>query len=552
MADTPAHGIGTRTLRGMFWTYGSFASVRLASLLTTAVLARLLVPKDFGLIALAMTFMAFLDMLQGLGVGDALVVADPELLEQEAETAFAVSSTVGLGLWLLSAAVGPLAASLFHQPRLVEIMPVLGSTFFLYGLGSTHYSLALTRIEFRSRTAAELVDAVVRGAAGVALALAGLGVWSLIIGYVAGSAAWTVVLWWLVGWRPRLRPQRRHLRRLLTFGGALTGVGLMAAFLAQFDNAVVGRVLGATQLGFYSIANRLPYLFIISLAAATGQVLYPAFASLQGDDLRRAFLTALRYTAVIALPLTAVLITLAEPVTVAVFGPRWRPAVAATQVLCLWALMSPISMVCGNAIKSRGRATLLLALAIPQAIALVVGSILLVHQGIVAVAWVQAVIAVVAQVVTLAIACRMLSLTMGGVLRAIGPPLLASAVVAAALFAINRAITAPVLALGVGGVAGALLYLGLVRLLMPDLLPHLRSMAFPRSAPAPAPSGNGFEGRLQGRRRAVGAAVAADDRAIVEGGFATVPEEEGAEGGVEGGGLGGHPGVEILQPEEEQ
>src|ERR1700733_13992448 len=126
MARDSAQGLGTRTLKGMLWSYGSFIGVRFASLITTAILARLLAPRDFGLIALALTFMAFLDMLQGLGVSQALVISKPEDVEDEAETAFAVSSLVGLGLWLLSAALGPAAAALFHQPRLVEIMPALG------------------------------------------------------------------------------------------------------------------------------------------------------------------------------------------------------------------------------------------------------------------------------------------------------------------------------------------------------------------------------------------------------------------------------------------
>jgi O-antigen/teichoic acid export membrane protein len=492
MGTDNGHSIGTRTLRGMLWSYGSFTGVRLASLVTTAILARLLVPKDFGLIALAMTFMAFLDMLQGLGVGEALVVVDEQELEAQAETAFVISTASGVLLWLVAAGLGPVAASFFHQSRLGAVLPALGLTFFFYGLGSTHYALAMKRIDFRSRTAAELADAIVRGGVGITLALAGAGVWSLVAGYVAGTAAMTVVVWRMVSWRPRFRPRRAHVRRLLGFGGSLTGVGIMGAFLSQFDNGVIGRVLGATQLGFYSIANRLPYLFVISLAAATGQVLFPAFAALKGAEMRRGFLLSLRFTAAVALPLAATLIVLAEPLTLAVFGPRWRPAVPATQVMCLWAVMSPISMVCGNALKARGRAFLLFLLAIPQAVALVIGSLLLVHQGIIAVAWVQAGIAIVAQVVTLRIASRLIGLTLRPVLIAIAPALLASAVLAAVLLVIAHEITDPWLAIVVGGVIGGALYVGLMHRLMPDLLGRLRDMAFPRktSDQAPPPPGD--------------------------------------------------------------
>ena len=115
--------------------------------------------------------------------------------------------------------------------------------------------------------------------------------------------------------------------------------------------------------------------------------------------------------------MTAFLIVLADPITTTVFGDRWHGAVAAAQVLCLWAVMSPISMVCGNAFMSRGRANLLFMLAVPQAIALVVGSLIAAPSGIVAVSWVQAGIAITAQVVTLAIAKRMFDLSLASLLE---------------------------------------------------------------------------------------------------------------------------------------
>jgi len=482
------HRLGTRTLRGMFWSYGSYIGTRGSSLLATAVLTRILAPGDFGLVALAGTFMTFLDMLQGLGVGNALVVVKAEAVETQAETAFVVSATVGLVLTVITAAISPAAVAVFHQPRLYTVMPALGLTFFFYGLGSTHYAIATKRMDFRSRTYAELVDAFFRGGVGVALALTGAGVWALVVGYSAGNIAMAIALWKLVPWRPKFRPQRRHLRQLLAFGGATTAVGIMAAFLAEFDNLVVGRVLGVTALGYYSIATKLPYLFIISLASVAGEVLFPAFATLKSDDMPRAVLTALRYTAMVALPLTAVLAVLAQPITLAVFGPQWQPAVGAAQVLCLWALMSPISMVCGNALKSRGRADILLYLAIPQAIAIVVGSLVLVRHGIAAISWVQAAIAVVAQLFTITITMRIIRLRTREVVISLGPPLVASAALALVLFGVSAAISAPWSAVIAGGAVALPVYAGVLQLASPTLLPRLRAMAFPTRASAEARS----------------------------------------------------------------
>jgi len=466
----------------MVWAYGSYFTGRALVLVSTAILARLISPKDFGLVALALTFMAFLDMLQGLGVGEALVIEDEEEVEETAETVFLISVAVGFVLMVLTAAIGPLAADFFDQPRLVGIMPVLGVNFLLLGLGSTHYALAQKRIDFRSRTVAEVCDVVARGGTGIVLALTGAGVWSLVIGYLAGTLALTVALWLLVPWRPRFRPQRAHVRRLLSFGGALTGVGFMAAILAQFDNIVIGKQLGAEQLGFYSIATRLPYLLIVNLAVVAGQVLFPAFATLDGEDMRRGFLTSLRYAVMVALPLTAVLGILAEPLVIGLFGDQWEGSVVAAQVLALWALMSPIGIVCGTAFKSRGRADLQLKLAIPQAIVLIVGSLLLVNEGIVALAWVQAGIAISATIVSIWIAQRLLGVTTRRVLGAIAPPIAASAGLAVALLIVSELVSSPWPTILVGLGVGAVVYVGLLALVARDTLRHLHAVAFPKPA----------------------------------------------------------------------
>jgi O-antigen/teichoic acid export membrane protein len=469
--------LGSSTLRGMFWSYGSYVGGRLLSLIATAILARLISPSSFGLVALALTFMAFLDLIQGLGVAEAIVIADEDESDEQTETAFALNVGLGLLLAIVTAALGPAAASFFHQPQLVQIMPVLGLNFLLSGVGNTHAALALKRIDFRSRTAAELAEVLIRGVIGVALALAGAGVWSLVIGYVVGTAAWTVTLWICIPWRPHFKPRRRHVGRLVRFGGSLTGVAVLGAFLSQFDNLVVGRVLGAAALGFYTMATRLPYLLIVNLAVVAGRVLFPAFATLgDRDEMGRAYLSAIEYTVMVTLPLTVFMIILAEPLMVGLFGPKWLPAVASAQVLCLWALMSPLDQVSGNAFKSRGRPDIQLKIAIPRAILLVIGSLVFVHDGIVAVSWVQAGIALVTQFVPMLIAQRMFGLSFGALVRVLRPSLFASAALAAVLLLIHGGISGPWPQIIVGGVAGAVVYLGLIVVLAPAVLRRLLTM----------------------------------------------------------------------------
>ena len=366
VAADSRESIASRTLRGAAWAYGSYVGGRVLVLASTALLARLLAPAEFGLVALALIFIALLETVADLGLSQSLVIVRDDVLEH-ADTVFTASVLVGTGLACATAAIAPLAALFFHEPQLVGLLPVLGANFLLRSLGTTHYALAQRRSEFRSRTAAELADVAVRGLVGIALALSGLGAWSLVLGYLAGTAALTLVLWVRVPWRPSLRLRRDHLRTLWRFGGALTGLDVVAAVIANVDYVFVGRVLGPASLGLYSLGFRIPELLILNLSVVAGQVLFPAFATLDRDALRRAYLTSLRYTLMVALPAAAGLAVLAEPLTLALFGDAWHGAISATQVLTLYALGVAIGMPAGSAYKALGRVKVLLLLAIPRA-----------------------------------------------------------------------------------------------------------------------------------------------------------------------------------------
>jgi len=157
--------LSIRTLRGTAWAYGSYVGGQALVLVSTAILARLLSPGEFGLVALAIVFVTLLDTVSDLGLSPALVISTEAELRERADTVFGF--TVGLGAILsaLTAAAAPLAAGFFDRPDLAPLLAVLGLNFLLRALGATHYALAQKRIDFRSRTAAELTGvAAPRGA----------------------------------------------------------------------------------------------------------------------------------------------------------------------------------------------------------------------------------------------------------------------------------------------------------------------------------------------------------------------------------------------------
>ncbi len=478
MSAENGRSIGGRTLRGMFWAYGSYVGGRMLVLVSTAILARLLTPADFGLVALALTFMVFLDTVRDLGLGQALIVGKPEELEARAQTVFSWSIVIGATLSALTAAAAPLVAGFFHQgSELTALIAVLGLNFFLRSLGATHYSLARKELDYRARTFAEVADVVTRGITGIALALAGFGAWSLVIAYLVGTTSMVVTVWRMVPWRPKLRFSRTHLRDLLSFGGTLTAVDVGSAFAHEMDYLFVGRVLGPASLGLYTIGFRLPELLIVNLAIVAGNVLFPAYALLDKARMKEAFLVSLRSTALIVFPMAVGLGVMARPVILALFGPQWHDSIEVMQVLVVYAVVVTLNIPGGTVLKATGRAWILLVLTIPYITLLFTALMIFADEGIVAVALCMAGMQASFLLLTWGAATRRLGVGPWRAIAALWVPTVAAAGMGAALYPIEQAISSPWLALVAGTVVGAGVYGGLVWLLARDVVLGLRDTA---------------------------------------------------------------------------
>ena len=471
MASSPERSLGTRTIHGMLWAYGSYVGGRSVVLVSTAILARLLTPADFGLVALALVFMSFMETLQDLGLTQALIVSSPAEEPARAQTTFMWTVAIGAALAIAVSALAPLVAQFFGHASLRAIIPVLALSFFVESLGATHESLARKRLDYRVRTVAEGADVLTRGTTGVVLALAGFGAWSLVLGYLVGTIARTATLWTLVSFRPRLRFSREHLGSLARFGGVLTLVDLGAAVGQNLDYLFVGRVLGAASLGLYTIGFRLPELFIMNVAVVAANVLFPAFSALEKDRRERGFLLSLRYLGAIVFPIGFGLILVAHPFVLIVFGAKWYSSIAVTQVLSVYAMFTTLNIPAGSIYKVSGRAWILLCVIVPYLIVLFLSLLLFADRGILAVAICLTVCQGIVAVISVAIAGKILAVPyrrIGGVMAA---PFGAALGMAVVVLPIVELVESPWPALVAGAATGVAVYTRLLWWLAPDI-PH--------------------------------------------------------------------------------
>lgn len=469
-----------KAIRGVPWTMLSYATNRVVSVATTIVLARLLVPADFGLFALATLGTGFISVFSGLGLGTALVVRQ-DLDRRGQGTVLSLLLIAGVLFAAVLAALAPPLARFFGEPRLTAILLAICAMLSISGLNWFYDSLLARELAFRRRFLAQLARVAAFSAAALALAVAGAGVWALVGAYVAGHLASTVAQLALAPYRVAPAWDRAQVRGLLRAGsGFVLQDG--AAFLEQnVDYVIVGRALPAAQLGFYSMAYRQAELPYYAIADPIARVTLPTFARMRhlGEEVVPSFLSGLRMVALASLPLGVVLSAAAGPFVHALFGPRWPPMIGPLAVLGVWAVVRPLEVTIGTLLNALGHATfvgrLSLALLVPQAAGIAIAAT---TAGITAVAWVMLAHVTVALALVALMVQRVTGTSALAQWRALQPLVAAAAASWLATRALSDAMAgaAPAAALAAAVAAAFAVYLAAVRLLAPDTLRRARSL----------------------------------------------------------------------------
>lgn len=352
--------LGQRAVRGVAWAYGVFFAGRLFTLVTTAVLARLLLPDEFGLLGYALILLSLIDATQDFGINDALIY-NTEREDDTANTAFWMNVGVGVGqyalIWLLAPLALQLPASGTSNPIIVDVLRVFGLVFLINALGSTHDGLMQKHLAFRDRYLPEFFSAVIKGVASIVLALILQNVWALVWGHIIGALVRAAAKWSLMPFRPQFAFSTKRARFLWGFGASLVVINVMTVVLDQADQAATSLFIGVTQLGFFTIAVKIPEMVIANFSLVLTRVLFPVFTKLKDDtaQLTDAFLMTTQFTALVTIPAGLGIAAVAPELVLSVFGGQWVPAVGLVQALALLSMATTLPWSAGDALKAVGR-----------------------------------------------------------------------------------------------------------------------------------------------------------------------------------------------------
>ncbi len=298
---------------------------RLASPLIYLILARLLTPADFGVVATAMIALNFSQMFWDAGLGRTLVQTE-EAQENAANVVFWVNAVMGLALYAILFLVAPQIADFFHSPASMPVLRVLGLQVVISSLSAVPNSLLAREMNFRRLFWIKLATAFIPAGFSIPLAYWGYGVWALVAGYLASSLLNCGLLWWTSPWRPSWQFDAPLARRLSRFGIWIVGENLAAWFFGWGDNLFVGRFIGVDALGVYSVAWNITTMIFGLALNPIFPVLYPTFSRLQGDleSMKSAFHKVNRIVISLALPLGTGLLLVGPLLASVLFGDQWH------------------------------------------------------------------------------------------------------------------------------------------------------------------------------------------------------------------------------------
>ncbi len=465
--------IGARTREASVWVFAEEVYLWVIGFGGRIFLARLLSPREFGIVALVLLVQGLVLLLGLRGISAALI-RHKEDEDTYANAAFWLTGIVGVLMGVIQIAVAPLAARIYREPILLPLLLVSSIAFFVTPWGATHAVLLQKHLRFRERALRHMVLNTINTAGTVVMALRGYGVWSVVIPPLLVDPIEAYVNWRLYDWRPRLVFDRAHWREVINFGKHVLGADVLRYLIDNTDYMLLGRLAGARVLGLYSFAFRQAMFAMKQVTLGAMRITFPAFA-LQQDDpdgMRRSFSKMLLLLSSVTLPLQMGQFVLAREYIAVIYSPKWLPAVEAFRILLLYGTAVATASVGRQLLNVMGRPDLTWKYQAVVWPILVAGILLGVGAGINGVATAVGIILGLSSWLFLLYTCRLLGWPLTTALAPLGPPLASAAimlaVVGALRFALIRAGASAVLILVACVPAGVVTYAVCLAALFPQ------------------------------------------------------------------------------------
>lgn len=358
-----------KTVKGTLWSAADAFLGQGVTFLIGVILARMLTPAEYGLIGIVLIFTVILSGIVDSGFSNALIRKN-DTTDADYNTMFITNMAISIAMFFLLFISAPFIAQFFNREELVDLCRVMGLVLIIQALSITQTTILTKLIDFKTKTKASLISAVSSGIIGIWMAYSGFGVWALVGQQISKNIVYTVVLWILVRWYPKLSFNKESFHYMWGFGWKMMASGLLNNIWNQLYQVVVGKYYSPATLGQYSRSKEYAGIFSQNLTTIIQRVSFPALAEVQTDTER--MVQAYRKIIKVSMFITAVCMigigAIAEPLINCLIGPQWHEAASYLPLICLSMVLYPLHSINLNMLQIQGRSDIFLYLEIVKKI----------------------------------------------------------------------------------------------------------------------------------------------------------------------------------------
>ena len=381
----------SKTLSGVIWKFGERVSAQLVNFIVSIILARLLLPDDYGLIALVTVFITICNKVVVSGFATSLIQKkDADNLDFSTVFYFSLAMAVILyaGLFFSAPFIADFYSKESNPELFVQVIRVMGLNLFIIAVNSVQQAYVSRTMQFRKFFFSTIAGTVVSAIAGIALAYMGKGVWALVAQNMILALVNGIVLWFMVKWRPQLKFSFKRLKVLYSYGWKIFVASMIKILYTDLRSLVIGKVYTAADLAFYNKAQSFPQLIDTNVEGTIDSVLFPAISKKQNsiDEMRAMLRRAIKTTSFILMPLLAGLSAVAKPFIIILLTDKWAESIPLMQILAFSFIFAPVELENLQAIKALGRSDVALKVEIIKKVLGVIILIVSIPFGVTAIA----------------------------------------------------------------------------------------------------------------------------------------------------------------------
>jgi len=365
-----------KTIAGVLWNSVGNVARQLLQIASIVVMARFLSPDDFGLYAILMIFVTFMGIFADMGISQVIIHLDnPD--QRMLSSIFYFNVIVGVVLFASLYLLAWPIADFFNNQKIVPLLRIIGFSFIIGSFGLVQKALLEKKLHFKRIISVETAAQTIGVTAGILSAINGFGIYSLLISSLLSALLLSVGVWFGSHWRPSFMFAFSDIRKIWSYSFHLTGFSIINYFARNADNFLIGKFLGSSILGVYSLAYKIMLYPLDNISRVIIRVLFPAFSQLKHDNMRfkNSYLKAITFIALVTFPIMAGLLVVAEPLVMVVFGEKWQGLPVLLMILAPIGMVQSIVTTVGSIYTAKGTTGLMFKIGAVNAIVTVVSFI---------------------------------------------------------------------------------------------------------------------------------------------------------------------------------